>query len=197
MKPNIRGLGIAFLAALAVAAATISAAQTGPTWLDVENPVAWHEPGAPIPAAPKFQGEIDPRCVEQARPAELPEDDLLTARGWRLSGAYEGGWGVLIIRATTDYDGMCRPLGYHAFVFVDGVFAGTLSPEPMYSRNDGALGQVFVFQTVEGLELLADYARYAGNDALCCPSRTTSVTFLIDRDAPAVRPVSAGTYANQ
>ena len=44
--------------------------------------------------------------------------------------------------------------------------------------------------------LLADYARYTDNDALCCPSRTTSVTFLIDRDAPAARPVSAGTYAN-
>ncbi len=196
MSPRFANLAVAVLAGLVVGVATISAAQTGPAWLDVENPVAWHEPGTPIPVAPKFQGEIDPRCVEEARPAELPEDDLLTERGWRLSGPYQGGWGVLIIQATTDYDGMCRPLGYQTFVFVDGVFAGTLSPEPMYSRSDGALGQVFVFQTVEGLELMAEYARYAGNDAMCCPSRTTSVTFLIDRDAPAVRPVSAGTYAN-
>jgi hypothetical protein len=46
-------------------------------------------------------------------------------------------------RGTAGYDGMCRPRQYQDFVFVGSVFAGTLSPQPMDSRTDGALGRVF------------------------------------------------------
>jgi heat shock protein HslJ len=85
---------------------------------------------------------------------------------------------------------MCRPNQYQDFVFVRGVFAGTLSPQLMDSRTDGALSQVSL-QSATRLTVV--YARYASADPLCCPSRTTSVIFDIASDKPAVRPASAST----
>jgi hypothetical protein len=38
-----------------------------------------------------------------------------------------------------------------------------------------------------------DYVRYSAADALCCPSRTTTVVFEIAGDPPIVRPVAAST----
>ena len=61
---------------------------------------------------------------------------------------------------------MCRPLGYNGFVFVDGAFAGTISPEPMDPRTTGA-------GSITGLQngrINARYVRYAATDPLCCPS---------------------------
>ena len=73
---------------------------------------------------------------------------------------------------------------------VRGVFAGTLSPRVMDSRTDGAVDRVFV---QSASRLTAEYARYATKDALCCPSRRTSVSFDIANDPPVLRPVSAMT----
>src|SRR5262245_62057315 len=84
---------------------------------------------------------------------------------------------------------MCRPRQYQTFVFVQGAFAGTLSPQPMNSRTDGALSQVSLQINPR---LTAEYLRYAEKDALCCPSRTTRVVFEITKDG-AVQPVSAST----
>ncbi len=98
-----------------------------------------------------------------------------------------------MIRAAAGYDGMCRPLQYQDFVFVRGVFAGTLSPQPMDSRTDGALSQV----SLQGpTRVAAAYARYAATDALCCPSRTTNVIFEVANDGSAVRPLSVSTSNN-
>jgi hypothetical protein len=66
---------------------------------------------------------------------------------------------------------MCRPAGFQSFVFVDGTFAGTISPTPMNSRTDGA-GNVLSF----GREtLVAFYVRYRPTDPLCCPSLPSSI----------------------
>ncbi|MCC7010499.1 MAG: LppP/LprE family lipoprotein [Acidobacteria bacterium] len=97
-----------------------------------------------------------------------------------------------MIRATAGYDGMCRPRAYQDFVFVRGVFAGTLSPQPMDSRADGALGRVAVRSSAE---IIGDYARYAASDPLCCPSRITIVVFRVSAEPPVVVPVSASTSA--
>ena len=78
----------------------------------------------------RIQGNTDPRCREGARPPQLDEDKRLRDQGWDLVGAYQGGWQILVIRGTAGYDGMCRPLQYQDFVFVRGVFAGTLSLRP-------------------------------------------------------------------
>jgi len=97
---------------------------------------------------------------------------------------------MLVIQGTAGYDGMCRPRQYQDFVFLRGVFAGTLSPQAMDSRADGALTRVFV----QGKgRLTAEYERYAAADPLCCPTRTTTVVFDVAGDPPAARPVSTTT----
>lgn len=172
---------------------TSRAQGTVATWLDQPAPAAWNKAGASIPAAPPMTGETpNARCRELARPSESPEDRQVRDRGWDLVGAYQGGWQIRVVRGTAGYDGMCRPRSYQDFVFVRGVFAGTLSPQPMDSRTDGALNQVTLRNSTE---LVVTYARYAASDALCCPSRTTTVVFTVSSDPPIVAPKSASTTA--
>jgi heat shock protein HslJ len=160
------------------------------SWLDGTKPVSWNKPGTSIPAAPKTPGPIDAKCRELARPPELDEDRRVRNQGWDLVGAYQGGWQTLVIRGTAGYDGMCRPRQYQDFVFVRGGFAGTLSPQVMDSRTDGALSRVFLRSSSQ---LIAEYQRYAANDPLCCPSRTTTVVFDLSSDPPVLQPVAAST----
>jgi hypothetical protein len=159
-------------------------------WLDQPTPTPWNKAGSSIPTAPKVEGATLPRCRDQARPAQLDEDKRLRDQGWDLVGPYQGGWGVIVIRATAGYDGMCRPRQYQDFVFVGGAFAGTLSPQPMDSRTDGSLVRTFI---ESGTRLTGEYQRYASRDPLCCPSRTTHVIFETASDRPAVRPISTST----
>jgi hypothetical protein len=180
------------IAVLAWHAVTTRAQGKVAVWLDEAKPVAWNKAGSSIPTAPKVEADVDPRCREQARPPQLDEDKQVRDHGWNLVGAYQGGWQILVIQGTAGYDGMCRPRQFHDFVFVRGVFEGTLSPHPMDSRSDGVLGRVFLSS---GSQLVAEYERYAPKDPLCCPSRTTSVTFEIGGDPPIVQPVS--TFTNK
>ena len=162
---------------------------TAGSWLDVARPGSWNKAGSAIPAAPPVQGAADPRCREAARPPQLDEDKRLRERGWDLVGAYQGGWQMLVIRGTAGYDGMCRPRQYQDFVFVRGVFAGTLAPRPMDARTDGALARVSLQSATR---LTAEYARYAPTDALCCPSGTTRVLFEIATGG-VLQPVAGST----
>jgi len=163
------------------------------SWLDHSKPDSWNKPNSPLPAAPSVREYIDARCRESARPPELPEDKRLRDQGWDLIGPYQGGWQIVVIRGTASYDGMCRPLRYQGFVFVRGVFAGTLSPQAMDSRADGALVQVSLQSSGR---LTAEYVRYSATDPLCCPSRTTSLVFDIATDGPVLRPLSSSTSPN-
>ena len=181
---------------LAIAAsdpAAGSARENLASWLDEAKPASWNTPGQPVPAAPSVQGNIDPRCREQVRPPQLQEDALVYDRGWDLIGAYQGGWQLVVLSGTAGYDGMCRPLQYQDFVFARGVFTGTLSPQAMDSRADGALGRVYLQSESR---LTAEYARYGATDPACCPSSTTAVQFEITRDG-FLRPLSASTSSNQ
>lgn len=165
-------------------------------WLDAPL-VPWNTPGMAVPAAPPDGLALaDPRCGRQQRPPETAEDDAVVAAGWVLFNAYQSGWGVRVIDGLAGYDGMCRPMGYQGFVFVDGVFAGTVSPVPMASRFDGA-GRTAVIQP-PGDELSAVFARYTKDDPLCCPSAASYVTYRIDRvdGSPVLVPVSASTTPN-
>lgn len=159
-------------------------------WLDEAKPASWNKPGLSIPLAPKGRETVDPRCKDLARPPQLEEDRRVRDQGWDLVGAFQGGWQILVIRATAGYDGMCRPRQYQDFLFVRGVFAGTLSPQAMDARTDGAIGRVYL-QSAN--RLMAEYTRYAPKDPLCCPSRTTTVVFEVANDTPVVRPLSAST----
>jgi hypothetical protein len=157
------------------------------TWLDGDL-ASWNSPGMAIPTATTVDGNTDPRCAERERPAETTEDDALIAEGWRLFLPYQRGWDVTLVSGLAGYDGMCRPLGYQSFVFVDGVFAGTVSPEPMDSRTTGAATDVNLWYADQ---VSAEYLRYAPDDPLCCASGTDSVNYTIEEtpDGPVLNPV--------
>jgi hypothetical protein len=187
---------------------TPSTPGTGTTsWLD--QPFAgtgWNAPGGALPAASATPGPPDPLCVATARPAETPEDEQVTGAGWRLFDAYQAGWDTRIVFGLTGYDGMCRPLGFQGFVFSGGAFAGTLSPQPMDARADGAYSSLlWVSPPPPGAisSFQASYSRYLGpQDALCCPAATSTVTFevRIAGIVPGGRvlvPLQVQTFPNQ
>jgi hypothetical protein len=74
-----------------------------------------------------------------------PGERALVAAGWipfRPNGEQLVRGDVEIVGGKTGADGMCRPIVYNVFVFVDSRFSGTLSPDVMTSRVDGASGSV-------------------------------------------------------
>jgi hypothetical protein len=101
---------------------------------------------------------------------------------------------MAVVTAATSADEMCRPLGVQGFVFVGGRFAGTLSPHPMNSRTDGVLGRVQLF----GSTLRADFRRYASSDPICCPSRTSTVSYRVENSPRGLLlvPEAVGTVRN-
>ena len=155
------------------------------SWLDGGR--AWNTARMEIPVAPGSPAEGMPQCQSLVRPVETAEDAAVAAQGWRLVAAYQRGWGITLVGGFLNFDAMCRPVPYQQFVFVDGVFAGTLAPEPMYPRTDGALTDAGISA---GDRLYAVYDRYAPEDPLCCPSGETLVTFSVERTAngPVVTP---------
>ena len=148
----------------------------------------------PIPPAPQGQKNPDPRCRESMREPASEVDQQVRARGWDLIGPTVESEEIRVIVGTANYDGMCCPRQYQEFVFGRGIFAGTLSPVPMDSRTDGALGRVAI-QT--GGRVQAEYSRYGAADPLCCPSRITTVVFEIEKDPPVLKPVSASTVSTR
>jgi len=158
--------------------ATLGSGQ-GPSqtiWLDkqISN---WNKSVAGPPNSRKI-GDVAfaPEC--DLRSADTAEDRVLTRAGWTLFGPQEKFGGTLVVVATSNVDGMCRPLDYQVFVFVKGRFAGTLSPLPMNSRTDGAESSVHFSSE---LALSADFLRYKASDPMCCPSRTTRVSYRIEK----------------
>lgn len=72
----------------------------------------------------------------------------------------------------------CEPTAFNLFVFVDGRFAGTLSPAPMNPSRDGAAGAV----RITGVDTLTvEFARYMPDDAECCPSSRERVSYRIEK----------------
>jgi LppP/LprE lipoprotein len=166
------------------------------SWLDHQPPANWNAPGMDLPDAAPPEIPIDPRFTQRERAPETAEDDALSAAGWHLYTAYQAGWGIKVVNAASSYDGMGRPWGYQAFVFVDGALAGTLSPDLMNSRFDGALIRTQLFGPDN---LVAEFVRYTSSDPLCCPSATSTVTYRVDMtdDGGVVVPVSASTTSTR
>lgn len=165
-------------------------------WLD-RPLVNWNRPGVAVPNAPPPDPFVDPRCGRFARPVETAEDASVAAAGWTLFATYQGGWGVKVLSGLSGYDGMCRPFAYQTFVFVDGVFAGTISPDVMSSRTDGAA--VTTTLQPDGEMITVEFVRYTDSDPLCCPSRRSSVTYRIERGGsnPVLIPTDVTTSATQ
>jgi len=171
--------GLLWLAACARASAQEPKPETPPpSWLESKL-TNWNVVGAPVPRAPKPEGDPAslPRCQDQVRPAASYEDRLVVAAGWTLVGPLLV-WGQnAVLTGYTGVDGMCRPLGYQIFVFADGRFTGTLSPVPMNSRTDGAAQAPELF----GSSVRVAFSRYGPNDPLCCPSHVDTLGFHINR----------------
>lgn len=184
------------LAALLLAALAVPAlpARADGSWLD--QPLAnWNVAGAALPTAPS--GDFsNPRCGQDARPVDTADDQAVSDAGWTLFGAYQGGWGITVVSGLSGYDGMCRPFGYQFFVFVDGAFAGTISPDTMDSRFDGSA--TIVRLEAQG-RITAQFSRYSESDPLCCPSRLSFVSYGFDdsQGTPVLVPLSASTQSTQ
>ena len=165
------------------------------SWLD--RPLAnWNQPSVgvpPPPAAEEPAAEVLERC-RLTPPAGTPGEQALAAAGWIPFWIVDRQLlrdDVEIVGGMRTADGMCRPDGYNAFVFVGGRIAGVLSPTPMSSRSDSAAGVVRMAPPV----ISAEFARYAPSDPLCCPSSRQTVRYRIDRSAagPLVVPSDVRT----
>ena len=174
-------LALTLLLAAATPPAPVAAqAPSGGAWMAQTPLPVWNQPGAAIPAAPAG-GNLDPRCAAAERQPETNEDRAVAAAGWRLYAESEAGWGMRLVWGLSGYDGMCRPMGYQVHVFLNEQFVGTLSPQPMNSRSDGALQSTALTAPIPGAagRIAATYSRYTAQDPLCCPSSTTTVQFRI------------------
>jgi LPXTG-motif cell wall-anchored protein len=177
-----RALGAAVL--LATITAGPAAAQSA-TSLD-RALTSWNRAGAALPEVPRASVANTDRCQSQERAGSGPEESAVTAGGWRLTSNWPSvrASDVTVVVGTAGYDGMCRPIGYQGFVFAGGRYAGSLAPEPMTSRADGALVTTAdgVAVRVTDTAIEARFVRYASNDPLCCPSRgQTRVSYRIAR----------------
>lgn len=192
---------LAFMLVLVLGLSSPVGVKADGVWLDgaVDQ---WNTPGMAVPAPPPrspfepFATDDPLRCSQSDRPLQTPEDAAVAAAGWTLFGTYQGGWGIVVVAGLTGHDGMCRPLGYQYFVFVDGMFAGTTSPLPMDSRIDGSAGPPTF--TAPGDTLQTHFARYADTDPLCCPSRISDASYSVERTTagPVVRLTSASTRSS-
>jgi prolyl oligopeptidase len=159
------------------------AGSSGPaetSWLD--RPLSnWNRAGGAVPRAPAREAEPPAAsgCARQTRPPGSPEDRAVTAAGWTLFGPRQSFGETTVVQGLSGFDGMCRPLGYQAFVFVGRLFAGTLAPAPMNAGTDGAAGRTGLD---EPARLVAEFARHRAGDPLCCPFRLDAVAYRIARD---------------
>lgn len=152
------------------------------SWLD--QPLRnWNNGNGVVPNAPRTTVPIEGACRDQIRTPETLAERAVTRAGWHLFGASQSYSPVTIVTAMASVDGMCRPNQYNTFVFVNNRFAGTLAPQPVDSRTDGAFGKVQLFKETA----TAEFSRYTSSDALCCPSQTSFVSYEIE--TKGARPV--------
>jgi len=162
------------------------------SWLD-RTPANWNQKMSPLPhpVSPGNLTDIQTRCPELVRQPVSPAEQALVRVGWLLYGAVQSSELTKVMFAMSDADGMCRPLGYQAFVYWEGRYAGTLSPIAMNSRTDGALAKISLDSPTR---ILAEFARYNKADPLCCPTRISHVTYDVNRDElPLVTPLTINT----
>jgi hypothetical protein len=177
-------------------AAAAGTAQADGRWIDKKPIVQWNKAGASVPRAPKDAIDRE-QCKDAIQPPRTPEERAVVAAGWTLlsrrwtEGEAGRDRGHPMVWGFTGTDGMCRPMGFQGFVFAEGKFAGTVSPRPMDSREDGSAETVM---KNERGRLSMGFARYSRQDPLCCPSRISTVRYEL-RQTPN-GPVLAATGAS-
>jgi hypothetical protein len=163
------------------AAAAYAQDMRASSWLD-RPLVNWNKAGDKLPLPPA-DGERKQALIQRCQltpPLVTPAEKEVDAAGWIPFWNVDQQLvrdGIEIIGGMMGADGMCRPARYNLFVFVDGRFAGVLSPTPMTSRLDGSSGVVRMALPL----ITAEFARYTPSDPLCCPSSRVTVRYRIDR----------------
>lgn len=165
------------------------------SWLD-RKLVNWNKSSSDFPRLPGPSAAANlNQCQGSFRAPTSDGERALARRGWKLFGPVQTASMTQIVMAASGFDGMCRPMGYQAFVYVEGRYAGTLSPNLMDSRTDGAL---ITARLTKPTHISAEFVRYSESDALCCPSKTSVVTYRIRPDeSPDLVPIAALTRPNQ
>ena len=156
----------------------VSAVSAQTSWLDRPITTNWNNGNGLIPNAPR-EAASSPNsemCRSQIRPSESLADRAVTRAGWFLYGPSYTYGTITIVTAMASVDGMCRPNQYNGFVFVNNRFAGTLSPVVSDARSDGSLSRINFFSPDD---IYVEFSRYSDDDALCCPSRTSTVSYSI------------------
>lgn len=180
------GLGMALLAAAAGALGAHAGTESGrpaASWLD-EPLRPW--PGERVvPTVAAGPGIGSRSCL--ASPPASREADLIRVAGWRPFQMFDrpiGRGGVVILGGLRDLTADCAPAAFQVFVFVDGAFAGALSPVEMTTGRDGVVGAIRVLPDDV---VTAEFARYVTGDGECCPSGRVRVSYRIDRSGGRVR----------
>lgn len=200
MRTHVVSLAAAALS-LAVAGGGAAAQSSATRWLDAKTIANWNKPGMAVPRGPKSEyseeiAECEKRAAEEsAKSPPTPETRQVAAAGWLGAAVEKRAGDTTIVFARNGVDGMCRPMDYQYFVFVKGRFAGTLAPRPMQSRTDGS---AWLEEKPEAQRFSADFARYRRDDPLCCPARTSTVTYAVRETpgGPLVVPARVATKAN-
>jgi hypothetical protein len=166
------------------------------SWLD--RPLAnWNSVGGSLPkppAAREPQGDLIKRCRWTPLLA-TPGGSALSAAGWIPMPHFDrqiARGDIEILDGMTAANDQCQPAGFNIFVFVGGRFAGTLSPDPMTSRQDRSPGAVRILNDDS---VSAEFLRFTDKDSECCPSSRVTVRFQIDRTraVPSVTPFEVRT----
>jgi len=168
------------------AGVTLFAQTPASTWLD--KPLTnWNAADRTLPAAKPGNEkipELSKRCSFLPLLQSTAGERALVAGGWIPFQIFDRRIverDVEIIGGLAAADGMCRPMNFNVFVFVNGRLAGTLSPQLMMSRADASIGGAVRISADDTID--AAFARYLDKDALCCPSSHVTVRYRIDRTA--------------
>lgn len=152
------------------------------SWLD-RSLSNWNRDGQNLPIFPepprRNYPEPENRCLNQIRQPASAAERAVVRKGWKLYGAVQSYGLTTVLTASAGFDGMCRPMGYQAFVYSEGRYAGTLSPVPMNSRTDGSLTRVYLIRSTS---IAGEFARYRDSDPLCCPSKMSTVEYRVRND---------------
>jgi hypothetical protein len=169
-------------ALLVVIGTTVLSAQLATAWLD--RPLAgWNQPKGNVPAsriAADSEATLERRCSAPKSASTAAVDAVRKAR-WvpflHLDQTIASN-DIEVIGGMTGATAGCEPLYFNLFVFVGGVFAGTVSPAMMAPSRDSAAGAV----RITGPDTLTvEFARFMPGDAECCPSSRVRVAYRIDR----------------
>jgi hypothetical protein len=169
-------------ALLVVIGTTVLSAQLATAWLD--RPLAgWNQPKGNVPAsriAADSEATLERRCSAPKSASPGAVDAVRKAR-WvpylHLDQTIASNY-IEVIGGMTGATAGCEPLYFNLFVFVGGVFAGTVSPALMAPSRDSAAGAV----RITGPDTLTvEFARFMPGDAECCPSSRVRVSYRIDR----------------